>query len=114
MRGLRELLEIPHHNITVSEAFYWVVARRPIPKTKRLGEKECLFLSLRGLYPPNSYRGEAGSALKQKSHPVHPSILSPSYVDLMLSSVTFVVHGPFGGLIHSQPIRDVTLTLLPS
>lgn len=37
-----------------------------------------------------------------------------SFSDLMLSSVTFVVHGPFGGLIHSQPIRDVTLTLSPS
>jgi hypothetical protein len=64
MRGLEKLLEIRHHNITVSEVFYCVVARRPIPKTKRLGEKECLFLSLCGLYPPNSFRGEAGSALK--------------------------------------------------
>jgi hypothetical protein len=64
MRGLKKLLEIRHQNITVSEAFYRVVARRPIPKTKRLGEKECLFLSLRGLYPPNSFKGEAASALR--------------------------------------------------
>jgi hypothetical protein len=64
MRGLKKLLEIRHQNITVSEAFYCVVARRPVPKTKILGEEECLFLSLRGLYPPNSFRGEAGSALK--------------------------------------------------